>query len=105
RRRTQQRLRWHLHALDPTYVVPLRRLSRSSQLETVSRWLARRPKERLPRTQTRRMQKPTLSHPLPQTTARPCRLQHTQNEPHLDIGATLAQLNDWSILLSLNVFR
>ena len=24
RRRTQQRLRWHLHGLDPTFVVPLR---------------------------------------------------------------------------------
>jgi transposase len=45
RRRMQQRLRWHLHALDPTYVVPLRKLSRSSQLETLSRWLARRPTE------------------------------------------------------------
>src|SRR5262245_23200346 len=29
RRRMQQRLRWHLHALDPTFVVPLRMLSRS----------------------------------------------------------------------------
>ena len=28
RRRTQQRLRWHLHQLDPTYEVPLRRLDR-----------------------------------------------------------------------------
>ena len=28
RRRTQQRLRWHLHELDPTFVVPLRRLDR-----------------------------------------------------------------------------
>jgi transposase len=41
RRRTQQRLRWHLHALDPTFVVPLRMLGRSSHLERVSRWLAR----------------------------------------------------------------
>ncbi len=40
-RRTQQRLRWHLHALDPTFVVPLRMLGRSSHLERVSRWLAR----------------------------------------------------------------
>jgi len=30
RRRTQQRLRWHLHELDPTLVVPLRRLDRAS---------------------------------------------------------------------------
>ena len=30
RRRTQQRLRWHLRALDPTFVVPLRMLGRSS---------------------------------------------------------------------------
>ena len=40
RRRTQQRLRWHLHQLDPTYEVPLRRLDRASQLERVARWLA-----------------------------------------------------------------
>src|SRR5436309_3286721 len=44
RRRMQQRLRWHLHALDPTYPVPLRKLSRPLQLEAVSRWLARRQK-------------------------------------------------------------
>ena len=30
RRRTQQRLRWHLFQLDPTYQVPLRMLGRSS---------------------------------------------------------------------------
>ena len=29
RRRTQQRLRWHLHQLDPTFVVPLRMLARA----------------------------------------------------------------------------
>jgi len=45
RRRTQQRLRWHLHALDPTFVVPLRMLGRSSHLERVSRWLARQEQE------------------------------------------------------------
>ncbi len=45
RRRTQQRLRWHLHALDPTFVVPLRMLGRASHLERVSRWLARRDQE------------------------------------------------------------
>jgi transposase len=45
RRRTQQRLRWHLHQLDPTFVVPLRRLDRSSQLERVSRWLSRQEQE------------------------------------------------------------
>jgi transposase len=45
RRRCQQRLRWHLHALDPTFEVPLRKLSRPSQLERVSRWLVRRPTE------------------------------------------------------------
>jgi transposase len=45
RRRTQQRLRWHLHQLDPTYAVPLRMLSRASRLERVSRWLARREQE------------------------------------------------------------
>ncbi len=42
RRRTQQRLRWHLHELDPTLVVPLRRLDRVRHLERVGRWLARR---------------------------------------------------------------
>jgi transposase len=41
RRRTQQRLRWHLHQLDPTFEVPLRMLGRASHLERVSRWLAR----------------------------------------------------------------
>jgi transposase len=45
RRRTQQRLRWHLHELDPTFEVPLRRLGRTSHLERVSRWLARREQE------------------------------------------------------------
>jgi transposase len=45
RRRTQQRLRWHLFQLDPTYAVPLRMLGRSSHLERVSRWLARRDEE------------------------------------------------------------
>jgi transposase len=45
RRRTQQRLRWHLHQLDPTYEVPLRRLDRAAQLERVGRWLARREQE------------------------------------------------------------
>jgi len=45
RRRTQQRLRWHLHQLDPTYEVPLRRLDRGSHLDRVGRWLARREQE------------------------------------------------------------
>src|SRR5262245_17997089 len=45
RRRTQQRLRWHLHALDPTFVVPLRRLDRAPHLDRVGRWLARRDQE------------------------------------------------------------
>ena len=45
RRRTQQRLRWHLHQLDPTFAVPLRMLARASHLERVSRWLARREQE------------------------------------------------------------
>ena len=50
-----------------------------------------RPGTRLPRTQTRRRQEPTRSDPLPQTTAHPRRLQHTQSVTRLDIGATLAQ--------------
>ena len=45
RRRTQQRLRWHLHQLDPTFEVPLRMLGRSSHLDRVRRWLARREPE------------------------------------------------------------
>ena len=36
RRRTQQRLRWHLLQLDPTFQVPLRMLGRSSHLERVA---------------------------------------------------------------------
>jgi transposase len=45
RRRCQQRLRWHLHALDPSYEVALRKLDRTSHLERVARWLARREQE------------------------------------------------------------
>jgi transposase len=45
RRRAQQRLRWHLHQLDPTFALPLRMLGRPSHLERVSRWLARREQE------------------------------------------------------------
>ena len=41
RRRMQQRLRWHLQALDPAYLVPSRKLSRPPQLERIGRWLAR----------------------------------------------------------------
>jgi transposase len=42
RRRCQQRLRWHLHQLDPTLTVPPGALDRAIQLERVGRWLARR---------------------------------------------------------------
>jgi transposase len=42
RRRAQQRLRWHLHQLDPSFVVPARQLDRPVQLDRVGRWLARR---------------------------------------------------------------
>jgi transposase len=45
RRRAQQRLRWHLHQLEPSFAVPARRLDRMSQLDRVSRWLARREQE------------------------------------------------------------
>jgi transposase len=45
RRRVHQRLRWHLHQLDPSFVVPLRMLARKSHLERVSRWLARQDQE------------------------------------------------------------
>jgi transposase len=45
RRRIQQRLRWHLYQLDPTFAVPLRLLARPSHLERASRWLARREQE------------------------------------------------------------
>src|SRR5215213_10283952 len=45
RRRTQQRLRWHLHQLDPTFEVPLRMLARKSHLERVGRWLTRQEQE------------------------------------------------------------
>jgi transposase len=41
RKRVHQRLRWHLHQIDPTYEVPLRMLARSLHLERVARWLAR----------------------------------------------------------------
>jgi transposase len=45
RRRSQQRLRWHLHQIDPTYEVPLRMLSRGAHLDRLGRWLARREQE------------------------------------------------------------
>jgi transposase len=44
-RRAQQRLRWHLYQLDPTFAVPLRLLARPSHLERVGRWLARQDQE------------------------------------------------------------
>jgi transposase len=43
RRRAQQRLRWHLHQLDPSLVVPAGALDRTVWVERVGRWLARRP--------------------------------------------------------------
>jgi len=42
RRRAQQRLRWHLHDLDPTLAVPLGALDRAVWLDRLGRWLARR---------------------------------------------------------------
>jgi transposase len=42
RRRAKQRLRWHLHELDPALRVPLRALDRTVWLERLSRQLARR---------------------------------------------------------------
>jgi len=45
RRRAQQRLRWHLHQLDPALLVPAKALDRPLHLDRVGRWLARRPPE------------------------------------------------------------
>lgn len=42
RRRAQQRLRWHLHELDPSVRVPLGALDRSVWLERLARQLSRR---------------------------------------------------------------
>src|SRR5437867_3774460 len=42
RRRTQQRLRWHLYQLDPTFAVPLGALDRTVWLDRLARQLARR---------------------------------------------------------------
>ena len=42
RRRYQQRLRWHLHELDPTLHVPLGALDRAVWLDRLTRKLARR---------------------------------------------------------------
>jgi transposase len=42
RRRAQQRLRWHLHELDPTLHVPLGALDRAIWLERLARNLGRR---------------------------------------------------------------
>src|SRR5216684_2194806 len=45
RRRIQQRLRWHLHQLDPAFFVLAKGLDRPVHLDRVARWLARRPAE------------------------------------------------------------
>jgi transposase len=45
RRRAQQRLRWHLHQLDPSLIVPAGALDRTVWLDRVGRWLARRTPE------------------------------------------------------------
>ncbi len=42
RRRAQQRLRWHLHELDPTLRVPLGALDRAIWIDRLGRQLARR---------------------------------------------------------------
>ena len=42
RRRCQQRLRWHLHELDPTLAVPLGALDRAVWIDRIGRQLARR---------------------------------------------------------------
>ena len=42
RRRAQQRLRWHLHELDPTVRVPLGALDRAVWIDRLGRQLARR---------------------------------------------------------------
>jgi transposase len=42
RRRAQQRLRWHLHELDPTLKVPLGALDRMIWIDRLARQLARR---------------------------------------------------------------
>jgi len=44
RRRCQQRLRWHLHELDPSLEVPLGALDRTVWLDRLGRQLARREK-------------------------------------------------------------
>jgi transposase len=46
RRRCQQRLRWHLHELDPSLHVPLGALDRAVWLDRLSRQLARRERTR-----------------------------------------------------------
>src|SRR5207253_941020 len=42
RRRCQQRLRWHLHELDPNLYIPLGALDRTVWLDRLARQLARR---------------------------------------------------------------
>jgi transposase len=51
-RRCQQRLRWHLHELDPGLRVPLGALDRPLWLERLARWPAasRRPRSGSPAT-------------------------------------------------------
>ena len=41
----EQRLRWHLHQLEPSFFVLAKGLDRPVHLDRVGRWLARRPAE------------------------------------------------------------
>ena len=62
RRRAQQRLRWHLHELDPHLQVPLGALDRAVWLDRVGRWLARREQT------TAGADRPRPRRPLPRAT-------------------------------------
>jgi len=61
RRRIQQRLRWHLHQLDPTFVIVAKGLDRPVHLDRVGRWLNRRPAE----VQARVAREPVVPRPSP----------------------------------------
>ena len=70
RRRCQQRLRWHLHELDPALAVPLGALDRAVWLDRVGRRLARREQTMQVRIARELLARCRTPHPLDQR-ARP----------------------------------
>ena len=82
RRRCQQRLRWHLHELDPTLAVPLGGLDRAVWLDPLGRQLARRCSARSARS--------TASQPTPNSPATPASHHSTPAPANTNATASTA---------------